>query len=757
MLNDRLAIALRRYRLDAELTQERLAEKSGVSIRTIRGIETGKRPNPQVTSIRQLADALALTGDDREELVAAALGQSTTAGTVSSLAVPRQLPAAPRLFTGRADEFAALTRSLDDAGDHSGSAVVAAVTGAGGIGKTALALHWAHRHVDRFPDGQLYVNLRGFDPAAEPTTPGQALRGLLAGLGAAPRSIPADLDAASGLYRSLLAGKRLIIVLDNARDGDQVQPLLPGGSTCLTLVTSRRRLTGLAVGGAQLLDLDVLADNDARQLLAAHLGEQRLAEEPEAVAEILARCAGLPLALSILAARAASHPSRQLAVLAAELQDTATRLDALDASEVAATLRTVFDSSYHALDPDAATLFCLLGLVPGPDISLDAASCLSTKPARTRTALNRLESAHLVQQHTLGRYRMHDLVHVYSAEQARAELRQSDRDAALRRLVAFYLHTAHAGESLIDTPRAPIELPLSQEDCRPEVLRDRATAWAWYDREHPCLVSVQQLAMELGWYREAWQLACVTFRYHVGRGRLRDIVTMWQRGLVAARNLADPVAQSRAHRALAEALTKLGDHDAAIGHLGEAMALAESTGDAAAVTRTHHVLARVWGDGRADYRRACDHIGYVLRHCHTLDNHHSQIDVRCDAAWFLAKFGEYEQARAHAIAALALYREVGDVRSEACALDTLGFIAYRTGQNVLAIEYYGRALQLRRGDNFYEPNSREHLGDFYASLGRLCDAREMWTGALDLYRTQQRATNVENVRQKLSALGNCGS
>jgi tetratricopeptide (TPR) repeat protein len=347
---------------------------------------------------------------------------------------------------------------------------------------------------------------------------------------------------------------------------------------------------------------------------------------------------------------------------------------------------------------------------------------------------------------------MHDLVHVYSAEQARVELHKVDRDAAVRRLVSFYLHTAHAGESLIDTPRAPIDLAPSQDDCRPEVLPDRATAWAWYDREHPCLVSVQQLAMDLGWYRQAWQLACVTFRYHVGRGRLRDIVTTWQRGLVAAQQMDDPAAQSRAHRALAEAWTKLGDHDSAINHLREAMTLAESTGDEAAVTRTHHVLARVWGDGHGDYRRACDHISYVLRHCQTLDNHQSQIDARCDAAWFLAQLGEYEQARAHANVALALYREVGDLRSEACTLDTLGFIAHRTGQNVSAIEYYVRALQLRRGDKYFEPNSREHLGDFYASLGRVSDAREMWTGALDLYQIQQRATNVENVRQKLSAL-----
>ena len=289
--------------------------------------------------------------------------------------VPRQLPAAPHTFTGRARELAYLDQVLEEQAQAGGALVVSVIGGMGGIGKTWLALHWAHRHLGRFPDGQLYVNLRGFDPAGQPLTAAAVVRGFLESLGVPPAVVPVEADAQQALYRSLAAGKRMLIVLDNARDTAQVAPLLPGGADCTVVITSRRQLTGMiAAHGARSLTLDVLSEPEARQLLARQLGPARLAAGPEAAATLLACCAGLPLALSIVAARAAIHPHLPLAALAAELSDSAGRLDALDAGEPQADLRAVLSWSSLRPVPGAARAFALLGIAPGPDIAQAAAA-----------------------------------------------------------------------------------------------------------------------------------------------------------------------------------------------------------------------------------------------------------------------------------------------------------------------------------------------------------------------------------------------
>jgi hypothetical protein len=284
-----------------------------------------------LNSVRRLADALELQGQVREEFMAAAGRRladaaepvpevrSPPSGSVQI--VPRQLPAVVRQFVGRQNELAALNSLLDSAAAGPPAVVISAIEGTAGIGKTALALHWAHSVAGRFPDGQLYVNLRGFDPSATPAEPAEAIRGFLDALGIVADRVPATPQAQAGLYRSLLADRRVLIVLDNARDVDQVRPLLPGSAGCLALVTSRARLAGLAVGeGAALLTLDVLAESEARQLLTDRLGAERVAAEPTAVGELIGLCARLPLALSIAAARAASYPTFALSALAAEMQ-----------------------------------------------------------------------------------------------------------------------------------------------------------------------------------------------------------------------------------------------------------------------------------------------------------------------------------------------------------------------------------------------------------------------------------------------------
>jgi len=357
--------------------------------------------------------------------------------------IPAQLPPRVAGFAGREQELARLDAILSQAA-HGGQTrgaptAIAAIIGTAGVGKTTLAVHWAHRVRERFPDGQLYVNLRGFDWCRPAVDQGHALRKILDALALSPERIPDDLQAQVGLYRSLLAGKRMLVVLDNARDAEQVRPLLPGSPGCLALVTSRNQLTGLvAIEGALPLGLDLLTVSEARDLLARRLGPDRVASEPEAASEIIERSARLPLALTITAARAATKPGFPLAVTAAELRQAATILDPFHGGDLATDVRAVFSWSYRTLSTDAARLFRLLGLHPGPDITLAAAAGLAGIPAeQARLLLAELAYAHLLTEHSPGRYAFHDLLRAYATEQAHTYDSDHDRHAAVVRI----LHT----------------------------------------------------------------------------------------------------------------------------------------------------------------------------------------------------------------------------------------------------------------------------------------------------------------------------
>lgn len=423
--------------------------------------------------------------------------------------IPRQLPAPSRLFTGRAAERSRLTAALDEHEQSPDQVAICAISGAAGAGKTSLALHWSHQNLDRFPDGQLWVNLRGFGPAGEPMSCELAVRGFLAALGADPAAIAAGQEAHVGLYRSLMAGKRMLVVLDNARDSAQAIPLLPGSPGCTVLVTSRRQLTGLVIGhGARLLDLDVLPEREARDLLARHLGADRMDAEPDAVAELLTCCAGLPLAISSVAARAAAHPGFPLAALAADLREATTRLDALETGDQNASVRAALSWSCQVLDPQTATVFGLMGLAPGPDISLSAAASLTMLPAtRLRTVLGELESVSLIQQHLPGRYRMHALPRLAAADQVSRDQPAGARTAALRRVTDFYLHTAVACRRWLSACLPPIDLGEPAVGCVPSPVADQAAAARWFDAEYACLLAALDLAVTEGWHSRAWQLA----------------------------------------------------------------------------------------------------------------------------------------------------------------------------------------------------------------------------------------------------------
>jgi len=430
-----------------------------------------------------------------------------SASRIVPYVVPRQLPAAPQLFTGRADELGRLDRTLDEQTDADRTVVIS-ISGIGGIGKTWLAVHWAHRRIDRFPDGQLHVNLRGFDPVDEPLSPDTAVRGFLDTLGVDPGSTPAGLDARVGLYRSLVADRRILIMLDNAHDASQVIPLLPGGTRCTVLVTSRDRLVGLTVShGARLVSLDMLSEWEGRALLGARIGSKRLTSEPDAVAEVLAYCGGLPLALGVVAARAIAHPFLPLAGLAAEMRDAAGRLDALDEGDPAASVPEVLSWSYRSLSAEQSSVLMLLGLAPGPDIGLPAAASLTgLSVERVRGVLRKLENVSLVRQHLPGRYRMPDPIRLQAAWRALRDLPEETTNAALRRLVDFYLHTTFAAACLMTATRPPIELDPPAAGATPHRLTDAKAASSWLERERPSLLRCRRWLADRGWRSAARQL-----------------------------------------------------------------------------------------------------------------------------------------------------------------------------------------------------------------------------------------------------------
>ncbi|WP_324784502.1 AfsR/SARP family transcriptional regulator [Streptomyces sp. H51] len=731
----RTADALARY----QDTRRRLAEGLGTD------------PAPALQHLHQQI----LTADPA--LAPAPASRTAAVSAPAPATGPRQLPAPPPTFIGRIRELDHLDSALDASTDQGGTVVISAIGGAGGVGKTWLALRWAHRHQKRFPDGQLYTNLRGFDAAEQPTPLPTVVRGFLDALGAAPERIPEDLDAQTALYRSLVAGRRMLIVLDNARDADQVRPLLPGSPSCTVLVTSRSRLTALvATHGARPLSLDVFGPDDARQLLAGQLGAPRVAAEPEAVAALVEHCAGLPLALGIVAARAAAHPESPLAVLAEELSRAAERLDALDIGDLSANLRAVFAASHRALSPPAGKLFVLLGLAPGPDISLPAvASLAALAPARARALLSELVAAHLVRQDTPGRYRMHDLVRLYAAELARGRPDQDVR-TALSRLVDFHLHTAFAANRLLDGPHTPFEPQLEPPTpgCAPVRPADAADALRWFDAEHECLLAVQSLALATGRHPQVWQLAWTLISYHLGGYHLPEYRTVWRSALTAAEQHGDaPVPRALAHWRFGHARALAGEHREALEHLGLALTLAERAEDTAGQAHICRTLGRVW-EQYGDDERALEHALRALSLYQRLDNLIWQANQLNAVGWMQAKLGRYPQARTFCEQALDLYRRHGRPADAASTLDSLGYIAHHTGRHTQALDYYQQALTLFRelSDFASEADTLANMAETHQAMSRPALAREAWQQALGLYDAQQRDTAAHHVRRRLDAL-----
>jgi DNA-binding SARP family transcriptional activator len=529
-------------------------------------------------------------------------GLMADAPNVAMLAVPRQLPGIAGDFVGREVELAALDETLKEAsGQQPGTVVINAISGTAGVGKTALAMRWAHQAASQFPDGQLYVNLRGFDLSSRPARSAEAIGGFLDALGVPAGRIPTDQAAQVGLYRSLLADRQILIVLDNAHDEEQVRPLLPPGPGCLTVVTSRNKMTGLAVAeGARLLVLDPLTPDEACRMLSARLGRHRPHGNPETIAEIARLCAFLPLALAAAAARAADSPALLLSGLAAELRASRPRLDALDALDAgdpAVCVRSVFSWSYRELSAGGQRMFRVMGLHPGPDIAIAAAASLAgTSPAETHHSLAELTRLHLVSEHIPGRYACHDLLRAYAAEQA-ATLDDEARGAATGRILDHYLHSAYAASRVLDPARdVQVNPALPRPPVVPEHFADPGQALAWLTAEHRVLLAAVRLAADNAFDTYAWQLPLAMMPFFSRTGHWHEQVAAQRTALAAAERLGDLGAQAISCRVLGLATAQLGIYDEARVCFSRAFGLYKQIGDRVGEACVHHDLC--WLNGR---------------------------------------------------------------------------------------------------------------------------------------------------------------
>ena len=659
-----------------------------------------------------------------------------TAGSQRSLpptiVVPRQLPASLAMFTGRTAELARLD-ALADAHRGRHGVAICALCGTAGVGKTSMALSWAHQVATEFPDGQLYVNLRGFGPDRAVVEPGTALRGFLDALGVPPQRIPVSLDDQSALYRSVLAGRRVLVVLDNARDADQVRPLLPGSPPCLVVVTSRHQLTGLVANeGAEHISLDVMSIGEARELLARRLGSDRIEAEREAVDEIVALCAQLPLALAVMAARAAAYPRFTLATLARELRDSRSRLDNLTAGDQTTDVRSVLSWSYHVLSPEAARLFRLLGLHRGPDHSGDAAASLAGLPVvEVRPLLEELTRAHLTIEQAPGRYVLHDLLRAYAVEQAHSTDSPEERRGAIHRLLDHYVHTAHAATLLLDPIRDPIILAAPQTGVTIQPLTDRDHALAWFKAEQAVLLAAVEYAEGAGFDIHACQLAWCLTDYLERRALWHDKAAVWRTALAAADRMGDAAMQTRGHRYVADACTSLDSLEDAHAHLTQALEISTRAADRRGQADVHLYFSW-WWERMERYAQALESARMAIQLYTAVGHRRGSATALNAVGWFHARLGRYQMSVEACEQAMAMHRDHHDRDGEAESLDCLGYAHHHLGHLTEAIDCYQRAIDLFRtvGSRYDEASILAYMGDTFLALGDPAAARSAWEQAL---------------------------
>jgi DNA-binding SARP family transcriptional activator/tetratricopeptide (TPR) repeat protein len=666
---------------------------------------------------------------------------------------PGMLPLDIHSFTGRATALAELDAILAAADEQPTAVVVSALAGTAGVGKTALAVHWAHRVAGYFPHGQLYVNLRGFDPGGAAMSPAEAVRVFLDALGVAPSRIPDSLPAQIGLYRSLLTGKRMLVLLDNAHDADQIRPLLPGAPGCLVLVTSRNHLPSLvSVEGAHPLTLDLLPVGEAREFLTRRLRPARVDAEPRAVDDIITSCARLPLALAIVAARAATQPGQSLAALADELTEERYRLDALAGGEAIIDVRAVFSWSYHTLSPAAAGLFRLLALHPGPDAAAPAvASLAGLAIEQTGPLLDELTIANVLNESLPGRYACHDLLRTYATEVVRALESETEREAAVHRVLDHYLHTAHAADRMLYPNRDPIDLPTPAPGVTAERFASSREALAWFTTEHTVLLGAVDRAADDKADAYVTRLTWTLKTYLDRQGHWHDWAATHAAALDAAHRLDDRRLQARTCLDLAQVCTRLGRHDDAEAHLHRALTLFSDLGDDAGQAHAHRAFGWTLGQRRR-YHEALDHVRAALGLFRSSGHGPGQAATLNSIGWYKIQLGDHRDALTHCQDALELFRVAGHVAGQAGTLDSIGYAHHHLGDHSRAVDSYRLAIDLYRelGDRYHEADTLTHLGDSYDAAGSRGAAVRTWQRALAILEELDHV-DTDQVRAKLDA------
>ncbi len=690
-------------------------------------------------------------------------------------AVPRQLPAAVGQFVNRTSELSILDAMIaETSGPVRCAPLVSTVTGGPGVGKTALVVHWAHLVRERFPDGELYVNLRGYDQGS-PLHPEQVLDGFLRALSVPASRIPADPEAQAGLYRSLLDGRRTLIVLDNASSAAQVRPLLPGSAHCTVVITSRSRMAGLvARDGARRISVDNLPPIESLHLLREIIGAERVDAEPDAASELARRCDHLPLALRIAADRVVTRPHARLGDLVEELSDEQDRLDALTADDDdLAAVRTVFSWSYRALPPHAARAFRLLSLHPGPEIgSTAAAALLGCTIAAARRVLETLTGAHLLDEIGRDRHQFHDLLRSYAAEQALAQEPESERAAATGRELTWYLHTAAAAARRLPqrhrvTP-APSQLPVA-----PSSFSTTEQALTWCEQERANLLAAIAAAAGAGRDDLAWQLTLALGSFFNLRKHWADWIESHRLGLAAAEREGDADGQAwlltglgsayrdtgrleaaiEAQRRAADLFTRLGDPEG-IGsvrnNLGSALhgltRLTEALAQYDIAVETYRAAGMVQSQGRAMSNRATV-LGDLGRHDEAITQIEAALglleasDDRHGEGFTLHNLGDAYAAAGHMRQAAAAYqrslpirRATGNIWGEARTLSGLALCQRALAAPAQAIETARAAITRyeQTSDTLGHARALDLLGEMLHAAGQARDAAEAWRAALML-------------------------
>lgn len=670
----------------------------------------------------------------------------------TALLRPAQLPRDLAAFSGRRSELE-LSRTLLPVPAEPAQAVV--ISGMAGVGKTTLAVHWAHQVADRFPDGQLYLDLRGFHLTGAAMGTAEALRALLDAFGTPVGRIPAGLEAQAALYRSLLAGRRVLVVLDNARDSEQVRPLLPSAPGCLAVVTSRHQLQGLvAAEGARSLTLDLLGEGDAEELLALRLGAERVAAEPQATAEIVALCGRLPLALAIVSARAALNPGFPLSAIADELRESHGSLDAFTGEPPLGDARCVFSWSYQALSPEAARLFRLLAVHPGPDWSPAAVASLAARRAGpTRALLTELVRAHLLFENAPCRFSSHGLLRAYAKELAGEHDDPAEAAAAGVRLFDHYLHSAHAADTALAPHRERIALSRPAAHTVPERFTDERAAADWLDDERPVLLAVIEHDGRYGDGAHSWRLAVVLELYLDRNGRWQEQRTAQTTATTAAQRQGDVLGQAHTHRALGFALGRLDRWEGAREHLLRALQLFGEIGEPCGQARVHRYWAFL-SNRHGRHADALRHYGLAGELYRSAGQLNGEASVHNEVGWTHMLLGEYDKALKECSRSLAIHQETGDRNGEAAAWDSLGCAYHQLHRHQEALDCFRRALLIFREirDAYLEADTLVHIADTHIATGATTGAAGALRQALAILDGIGHP-DAEGVREKLRDTG----